>query len=40
MLNLHHLKLGQRLWLGFGLVLLLTAVIALVAWLRLSGVGY
>ncbi|MBI5925935.1 MAG: HAMP domain-containing protein [Aquabacterium sp.] len=36
MFNLHQLKLGPRLWLGFGLVLLLTAVIALVGWLRLS----
>ncbi|MGC4061496.1 MAG: methyl-accepting chemotaxis protein [Aquabacterium sp.] len=36
MLHLHQLKLGQRLWLGFGLVLTLTAVIAAVGWSRLS----
>jgi methyl-accepting chemotaxis protein len=36
MLNLHQLKLGQRLGLGFGLLLLLVAVIAGVGWFRLS----
>ncbi len=36
MLNLHQLKLGQRLWLGFGSVLFLTALIAVVGWTRLS----
>jgi len=37
MLNLHQLKLGQRLWLGFGVVLLLAALIAVVGWFRLGG---
>jgi len=36
MMNLHQFKLGQRLWLGFGLVLMLAALIAVVGWSRLS----
>ena len=36
MLNLHQLKLGQRLGLGFGLLLLLAALIAGVGWFRLA----
>ncbi len=36
MLSLHQFKLGQRLWFGFGLVLVLTAIMAAVGWTRLS----
>ncbi|MBA4108739.1 MAG: hypothetical protein C0487_03965 [Leptothrix sp. (in: Bacteria)] len=36
MLNLHQLKLGQRLGLGFGLLLLLVALITAVGWFRLA----
>ncbi|MDE2400845.1 MAG: HAMP domain-containing protein [Burkholderiales bacterium] len=36
MLNLDQFKLGRRLGLGFGVVLVLAAVIALVGWVRLA----
>ncbi len=36
-MRLNDLKLGARLGLGFGLVLLLAALISLVGWLRLAG---